>query len=94
MEIKWVDVRLWWALLNVQRGSIRLTGLKLNNQSDHQESAYPALFRVTPNFSASAETWVGNPSPLGGRCAMNLGPSGGLSHLKRRRVDWKESQSP
>ena len=63
MEIKWVDVRLWWALFNVPRGSIRLTGLKLKNQSDHQESACPALFRATPNFKASAEG-LGVETPL------------------------------
>lgn len=72
MEVKWVDVRLWWALLKVPRGSIRLTELKLKNQSDYQESACLALFRATPNFKASAGTWSRNPSPLEGGCAMKL----------------------
>lgn len=83
MEVKWVDVRLWWALLNVPRCSIRLTELKLKNQSDYQESACLALFRATPNFKASAGTWSRNPSPLEGGCAMNL------ETLWRAVVTWK-----
>lgn len=54
-------VRIWWGRLNTPRGNIRLTGLKLKNQLDHQESTCPALVRLMPDFKASAGTWERNP---------------------------------
>lgn len=44
MKIKQVDGTLWWALFNVPRGTVRLTGLKLRSQlENNDEECLPAL---------------------------------------------------